>query len=918
MKKNLHFILIFFCFIFLFSCAKEDKRQEDIEKDDLMFFTCYAPGADSKTQIGGRNETNDGTQIDWTLNDAINIFYNNGSYRFVASDNSDFADSNPDKGRVAKFYGTIDNVGYVADDLDLKNVVALYPYDANANCNPNTKVVYNLSVPTLQVATAAGGNFDPTALLSIGKPDDPNNPTKLFFKNICSVIEFTVCHDDVRYVKLASNRGGAGFAPLAGDNMTVSLQTGDPIVTSFSNTEDPKYEILISPPYGTSFKQDTKYYAVVLPGVHGYGVTLTEKTPTGEYSKTTTNRVEFKRSHMKKAHNFAQGLTIKNYTYEDLSLTRINPSNGQFEKNLSTRETANTYVIPGVGFYKIPLVYGNAIKGGVANTYAYNPGPLATETDGYFLQTFINHKGEDQAETGIGKITHPWIEDNGINITKAEIEWQDGQLLVLSNIVNVVTESDGKYLTFEVYDFVKGNAVIVVRDDNNQIAWSWQLWCYDDNLTSVEQNNFGTDGTNGITYKFMPVNLGWDGPVDLSQVDNILKYTSPTYQWGRKDPIPAFYFPANPDPSATNTFKPRYSKEYNFNTKMLGANYQNINHNRDEYIWLVKNNILAGDIKTPATFRIASSSLPGPYRNPPTNEGADGSFALEQMIGSRFINLWSALETNRNVSKQSINNVKTIYDPSPRGYRVPSSNAFTGLVKNGLNVDTLIHSTDTEPNKHALVNTPLLGPGNINLSFKFYKGMQLSNNQYNFESGNLYLTSGSHRFYGSGLKHISSLYHSNYFWTAGAAPSTKTEDRGEKMNPIIPAFTVYPYAYACEVRQSPSSNTDYDVRPFIQPHRMSGANIRCIEDIYYTSPETYPIDFSVNGLPAQLTSSIDIMNNITFTPSNATNKVVIYSMNQNVVSTKPGSTILTPGNSGTTKIIVQSGLITKQYTISVP
>ena len=60
--------------------------------------------------------------------------------------------------------------------------------------------------------------------------------------------------------------------------------------------------------------------------------------------------------------------------------------------------TANSYMVHTAGKYKLPLVYGNAIKNGADNTVAYKPGGT-TSTN--YCANFVNH-----ANTAI---TAPWI-----------------------------------------------------------------------------------------------------------------------------------------------------------------------------------------------------------------------------------------------------------------------------------------------------------------------------------------------------------------------------------------------------------------------------------------------------------------------------------------------------------------------------
>ena len=48
-----------------------------------------------------------------------------------------------------------------------------------------------------------------------------------------------------------------------------------------------------------------------------------------------------------------------------------------------------------------------------------------------------------------------------------------------------------------------------------------------------------------------------------------------------------------------------------------------------------------------------------------------------------FYNLWSVNNTETNGNDNAV--VKTIYDPSPVGFQVPASNAFTSFTSNGAN-----------------------------------------------------------------------------------------------------------------------------------------------------------------------------------------------------------------------------------------
>ena len=126
---------------------------------------------------------------------------------------------------------------------------------------------------------------------------------------------------------------------------------------------------------------------------------------------------------------------VKEAAVTDLSLVDCA---GTARTNMST---ANCYMVHTAGDYKLPLVYGNAIKNGAANSAAWTG-----VTNEYTTATFPNHNGD--------AINAPWItkaatgdgvdKGMGIAVDKAELLWQDAQGLVTA--VGI----DGDYLTLTV------------------------------------------------------------------------------------------------------------------------------------------------------------------------------------------------------------------------------------------------------------------------------------------------------------------------------------------------------------------------------------------------------------------------------------------------------------------------------------
>lgn len=316
--------------------------------------------------------------------------------------------------------------------------------------------------------------------------------------------------------------------------------------------------------------------------------------------------------------------------------------------------TANCYVVSGSGYYSFPLVYGNAIKNGAVNTSAYTP----TKTGGNILEKFINHTGNP--------INDPYIKKNADCIpAKAELVWQDEPGLVTG--IKYDDTGNGR-ISFKVEKNTirQGNAVIAIKDANGTVLWSWHIWVTDAYINNVIEVTNHQD----YKYKFMPVNLGWcdSNAVDYAwrsckvrfiagdKIYNNLSIIQPSrsittggnhpyYQWGRKDP----FLPSN---GLANTNKIWYDKDGNAHTESPQT------ENLSTGIACIKNYILKPDVMH-------------------SQYSGDNTYA----------NLWSA--DNNVYTANDENVIKTIYDPSPVGFKLPPSNAFTGFTTTGEYVSTL-------------------------------------------------------------------------------------------------------------------------------------------------------------------------------------------------------------------------------------
>ena len=332
------------------------------------------------------------------------------------------------------------------------------------------------------------------------------------------------------------------------------------------------------------------------------------------------------------------------------------------------QNTANCYVIDAPGTYRIPLVYGNAIKNGSDNTSAYKTtvtgGFVPGFTEELTLDNFLDHNNQ--------KITSPYInEQNSVRpATQAEVVWSDVSGVVTNATVTGSRQNSFLEFTVNKNQLVNGNAVIAVKNASGTIMWSWHLW-----FTPKSSLDKIAMTSAGKTYNFTSDNLGWkytswwggtkdrtvvvkleqqaevgtkkEATVTLTQKkgkDERIGYGN-LYQWGRKDPVPG-----------TNTAGFSYN----------GSGYETVGDN--DY------NIPAK--KALMETRTIGLSIQKPGEMLPKVGGGKLSWFYKQ-----YINLWS---TDNNKFDGSVRDgKKTIYDPSPVGFKVPDAYAFEGFSLTG-------------------------------------------------------------------------------------------------------------------------------------------------------------------------------------------------------------------------------------------
>lgn len=328
-------------------------------------------------------------------------------------------------------------------------------------------------------------------------------------------------------------------------------------------------------------------------------------------------------------------------------------------------ESANSYIVNGPGYYRIPLVMGNGVIDNAVNPEEASYKGMSGGSD---VISFCDYTGTvpdnpylHRSSAGVGTPTTAYVvwedEDNFIEVAEPEDCTLPGPALVMRN--------DVWWLQFHVVKPVQGNAVIAVADENGDVMWSWHIWQTD----YVPANYGGNDDIpvtehSGVTYRMSPRNLGYvvsgaerewfhrgsEAYVRLRQEGSLATctlhiirpsashreirppYYGPYYQWGRKDAI-----------------------------------------HPGKYVWYGRSPVMEPYFDYYCTMRNGILHPEGPLvETEPSRWLPSGQY-----------NRWNAVNILNTVNNNRV--VKTINDPCPAGYTMPPSGAFTGFSTTGGN-----------------------------------------------------------------------------------------------------------------------------------------------------------------------------------------------------------------------------------------
>lgn len=302
------------------------------------------------------------------------------------------------------------------------------------------------------------------------------------------------------------------------------------------------------------------------------------------------------------------------------------------------KSTANTVVVEAGIVKKYPLL-NITLFYGRANCYLLPAGKTATiDITPYYSFDMTFNGSPVEYEEGVTapsfKAKVEWdIQRQGQNLNGAVIKSDTDDIAVAENVLTVKTN-------------YQGSALVSIRQDAGEaetpILWSYHIWTINENTGSTD-DHFVEDLTYIVgseSFQMMSHALGATRG-KVSNASSAHEVYGMYYQWGRKDPLPA---------------------------------YGVTDHNAGVTA------LFSSEHKTDATICDALNNPLVAYKTQPSSSNQGVVFT--QTIKNNC--LWGApdgytISSDADIPTKVEGCVKTVYDPCPEGYMVPQGWHFSGL-----------------------------------------------------------------------------------------------------------------------------------------------------------------------------------------------------------------------------------------------
>lgn len=249
------------------SCNKiEEEGANTFEPSNVPSFVASVDGADTKTVIDGMKSYWNGLERIWVLNGKSGDLGWKKAYQATANKQA-----------------TVTFKEEVASELTGDDYIAVYPSDAAtyatwdgniANAAKNFKIQGNQK--------AVPNSYDPSTHIAVAYTTAGNN--NLEFKNVSSLIKFTLKSDNVTEVCFYGNSG-----EIITGNFDVTYNDGNPSFTTKGTGYDNFTYVKVVAEEGKTLEKDKTYYMSVLPCEFkgGFGV---ETVVNGEKSQKINSK----------------------------------------------------------------------------------------------------------------------------------------------------------------------------------------------------------------------------------------------------------------------------------------------------------------------------------------------------------------------------------------------------------------------------------------------------------------------------------------------------------------------------------------------------------------------------------------------------------------------------------------------------
>lgn len=309
----------------------------------------------------------------------------------------------------------------------------------------------------------------------------------------------------------------------------------------------------------------------------------------------------------------AEGMDVVIDNEDDMSFLNLSPYNPV----INDYEYSNCYVIT-------PELMRNPSEEGVEGEDGYY--------DGYYFNAMV--PGNGKRGYWAGSSFYPSGQE--LDPESVKILWQTDQSLIthaelVHGHVRFVINEDCIPGGTSGRNRKEGSAVLAVYDGNSNILWSWHIWITSQ-LKDIDYGslNYVLDGvSSSADVCMMNMNLGakaasWSGASDV--LDTYGFY----YQWGRKDPSPG----------------------------PMSYDYSTVDMRTVQYYYLDEGTRNTVEVSQDATIE---NSVQNPL-----------SLIQTSGVSPIYPNDWLSATDDRLWGWTSGTVRKTIYDPCPYGYRVPS------------------------------------------------------------------------------------------------------------------------------------------------------------------------------------------------------------------------------------------------------